>query len=344
MFAIVPLFPDQASTGAEEVDHLFFFELGVTGFFAILVVVLVLTFCVRYRRRTEQDRTPRILGSLRLEIFWSVVPLILAIVMCVWGARVYVNLTRPPENAEVVYVVGKQWMWKLQHERGQSEINELHLEVNRPVRLILTSEDVIHDFFVPAFRSHIDVLPGRYVETWYKPTQVGDFHLFCSQYCGTYHAGMVGTVHVMRSEDYAAWLNSHTAQGSMVTQGRQLFFKLECISCHRVDSQQHAPSLEGLYRSRVQLNDGRTVIADDNYIRRSILRPRDDVVQGWEAIMPSFDGQLADPAIELTQEEALMQLLAYIKSLQRGQTPVPNSEFPPPVGARTTPPEPKGNK
>ena len=290
---------------------------------------MLLYFAVRYRRRGEDDRTPRILGNKRLEWFWTISPMFVFLIMFLWGASIYTSVAQPPPDAPEVFVVGKQWMWKIQHPDGQREINELHIPVGRPVKLTLTSEDVIHDFFVPAFRTKIDVIPGRYVHTWFHPTKTGRFHLFCSQYCGTSHANMVGSVVVMERAEYADWLDSH-AEGSLALQGRKLFLKLQCITCHSANSQARAPVLEDLYGRTVNLRDGRTVVADNGYLRESILYPEAKVVQGWESIMPTFKGQV--------NEEELIRLLAFIKSLKPGRTPVRTEDFPPPLGAPETPP------
>jgi cytochrome c oxidase subunit 2 len=329
LLADVPLFPDQASTMAQRVDHLLFFLLAVTGTVGVLVTILVIAFAVKYRRRSEGERTPRILGSLRLELFWTLVPLGIFMVMFVWGASVFTSANRPPEDAIQIYVVGKQWMWKVQHPGGQREIKTLHVPVGKPVQLTLISEDVIHDFAVPAFRLKIDVLPGRYVATWFEATKTGSFHLFCDQYCGTDHAGMVGQVVVLKQEDYDRWLGER-AEGSLAFQGRNLFLKFECTSCHGRETQR-APILEDLYGRKVPLRDGRTVVADDGYIRESILDPRAKIVQGWEPIMPTFKGQLADENAGLSEEDSLIRLVAYIKSLRPGETPVRTEEFPAPV-------------
>jgi cytochrome c oxidase subunit 2 len=330
MFAEVPLFPEQASETAARVDALFFFLLAVSGAVALLVTVLIIGFAVKYRRRGEDDRTPRILGSLRLEWFWTVAPLFVFLVMFVWGASVYSTVARPPADATEVFVVGKQWMWKIQHPGGQREINELHVPVGRATRLTLTSEDVVHDFGMPAFRTKIDVIPGRYVSTWINPTRVGRYHLFCDQYCGTSHAEMVGSIVVMERDDFDGWVGAHP-DGSLATKGRELFLKLQCVTCHSADSRARAPVLEDLFMQRVTLRDGGSVVADDGYLRESILYPRAKVVQGWEPIMPTFKGQV--------DEEELIQLLAFIKSLRPGTTPRRNEAFPPPVGAPTTPQE-----
>jgi cytochrome c oxidase subunit II len=342
----VPLFPPTASQQAWEVDKLLVFLCAVCGPMAVLVAVLIFYYAVRYRRRGGRDHpTPRIEGSLGLELFWTIVPFFIFLVMFVWGADVYFGVARPPDDALQVYVVGKQWMWKVQHPEGQREINELHIPVGRPVKLTLTSEDVIHDFGAPAFRTKIDVIPGRYTHTWYMPTKVGDYHLFCDQYCGTSHAEMVGWIHVMEEDDYEKWLNGATprsgsrATGSLALQGRQLFLKMQCVTCHSADSKARAPVLENLYGREVHLNDGRVVVADEAYLRESILEPNAKIVQGWQqpSIMPTFKGQLADPKEGLTQEEALIRLIAFIRSLGPGQTPKRTEDFPAPVGAPTSP-------
>ncbi len=321
MFAQVTLFPEQASTVAPQVDALFFFILGITGFVALVVAVLIIYFAIRYRR-VEGARPPRILGSTRLEVAWSVIPFLIFLFMFGWGARVYFAQTQPPDDAIEVYVVGKQWMWKVQHQGGQSEINQLHVPVNQPVRLTLTSEDVIHDFFVPAFRTKVDVIPGRYVHTWFQATKPGHYHLYCAQYCGTNHAGMIGEVIVMEQADYDAWLDSN-AEGSLALKGRKLFLKLQCVTCHSADSRARAPVLENLFGRTVHLRGGKTDIAKERYIRDSILNPEAEIVEGWEPIMPTFKGEVSD--------DEMIQLIEYIKSLKPGQTPVRTEDATPPA-------------
>jgi cytochrome c oxidase subunit 2 len=324
----IPLFPARASALAERVDALLLCLVLITGTVAFLVAALLLFFAIRYRRRGDGDSTPRILGWLRLEWFWTLAPIPIFILFYIWGANIYMTNASPPADALDVYVVGKQWMWKIQHPGGQREINTLHLPVGRKVRLTLISEDVIHDFYVPAFRTKMDVLPGRYTRLWYEPTQTGRFRLFCSQYCGTDHAGMVGEVIVMEPREYETWL-SQNAEGSMALEGRKQFLKFQCVTCHSADAEARAPALEGLFGRTVTLNSGRTVRADESYLRESILRPRDKIVQGFEPIMPTFEGQV-------TAEE-LNELVEYLKSLTPGATPVRTEAFPPPVGAPTEP-------
>jgi cytochrome c oxidase subunit 2 len=322
MFAQVPLFPEQASTNAGSVDALFLFFLGVTGAAALLIALLILVFSFLYRRRHPAERTPRILGSMPLEVFWTVVPLLVFLVMFGWGARVYFAQVQPPDDAIEIYVVGKQWMWKVQHPGGQREINELHVPVNKAVKLTLTSEDVIHDFFVPAFRTKVDVIPGRYVHTWFQATKPGRYHLFCSQYCGTNHSGMIGEVIVMDELEYGKWRGGR-AEGSLALEGRKLFLKLQCVTCHSANSRARAPVLEDLFGREVTLRDGRRVAANDDYIRESILKPEAKIVAGYEPIMPTYQGQV--------NEDEMIQLLEYIKHLRPGQTPDRTEEAEPPA-------------
>jgi cytochrome c oxidase subunit 2 len=317
MIGQLRIFPEQAAEIAYRVDALLFFMVIVTGSVALGVYFFVIYFAVRYRRSPHNETTPHIVGSNKLELIWTATPFLVFLVMFWWGVRVYFTLVQPPADALDVYVVGKQWMWKVQHPQGQREINELHVPLGRPIKLTLTSEDVIHDFFVPAFRTKVDVVPGRYVYTWFTPTVVGQYHLFCSQYCGTNHAGMRGEVHVMDPADYQQWLNLR-AEGSLALEGRKLFLKLQCITCHTVGPQARAPVLEELYNQLIPLRGGGTALADDNYIRESILKPQAKVVLGWEPIMPTFDGQVS--------EDELIELLSYIKSLGPGQIPQRNEQ------------------
>jgi cytochrome c oxidase subunit 2 len=321
-------FPHRASTTAERVDNLGYFLLGTTGLVALLVAALIIGFAVRYRRRPGQPPPAEMRGNTALELFWTITPLGIFMVMFFWGAVVYFDAYRAPDDATVVYGIGKQWMWKFQHPEGQREINDLHVPLGRPIKMMLTSEDVIHSFFVPDFRVHMDVLPGRYTTVWFNADRAGTYHLFCSQYCGTAHSKMVGTVHVLGPSEYQNWLNEH-AEGSLALQGRKTFLKYRCLSCHGGDQRDHprAPLLEDLYGRRVTLRDGRTVLADEDYLRRSIYFPGADIVLGWEDIMPNFRGQVS--------EEEVVELIAYIKSLRRGQTPRRVEEYPPPA---TTPP------
>jgi cytochrome c oxidase subunit 2 len=319
-------FPQQASEMAHRVDELLYFLVSVTGSVGLLIAFLLIYFSVRYRRRPGQGAPPPTAAHYGLELFWTVTPLAIFMVMFTWGTTVYFGAFRAPDDATVIYGQGKQWMWKFQHPEGQREINELHVPAGRPIKVVLTSEDVIHSFFVPAFRVHMDVLPERYTEIWFEPTVPGDYHLFCSQYCGTNHAGMIGRVHVMKPADYQHWLDGH-AEGSLALEGRKVFLKYRCVSCHSADERARAPVLEDLYLSRVRLKDGSSVNADERYLRESILYPSRKIVEGWEDIMPSFKGQVS--------EEEVVEMIAFIKTLRPGQTPRRVESYPPPV---TTPP------
>jgi cytochrome c oxidase subunit II len=326
-FAEIALFPQEASTAARQVDLLFLFLLTVCGSVTLLVAFLLVFFAIRYRRRPGAVGNPaETHASEALEWFWTITPLLIFVAIFVMGAKVYFNAFRPPADASTVYVVGKQWMWKFQHPEGQREIDSLHVPVGRPVRLLMTSEDVIHSLFIPDFRLHMDLLPERYTSVWFEATKVGEYNLFCSQYCGTNHAGMTGKVTVMEPAEYEKWLHSK-AEGSMALQGRKVFLKYQCDSCHSADNKAQAPVLEDLFGEPVILRDGRVVRADENYIRESIVNPSAKIVAGYENIMPTFQG--------LIGEDEIFELIAYIQSLKPGKTPKRVEEFPPPT---TTPP------
>src|SRR5215510_2990726 len=273
MFSGFPLFPDQASTVASDVDHLYFFLLTITAFFSTLIAGLVIYFAIRYRRRSEVELPEPITGSTKLETLWTVIPVLIVMTIFAWGAKVFLSLHRTPSDATPVYVVAKQWMWKLQHLAGQREINELHVPIGRAVKLIMSSEDVIHSFYVPAFRVKADVLPGRYTSIWFKATTPGEYHLFCAEYCGTKHSGMIGRVVVMEPAEYQAWLSGQASQVPPVVAGEELFNALACVTCHKKEGTGRGPSLDGLFGRAVRLRDGETVVADERYIRQSILNP-----------------------------------------------------------------------
>ncbi|MGH9659484.1 MAG: cytochrome c oxidase subunit II [Bryobacteraceae bacterium] len=307
----LPLFPEAASTTASDVDALYFFTLGVSVFFSLLIASLVAYFAVRYRRRSDAERPAAARGGLTLEIVWTVIPLAIAMAMFTWGARVYMTLRRPPDDAIEMYAVGKQWMWKIQHPEGQREINELHVPLGRPVKLKMTSEDVIHSFFVPAFRTKMDVLPGRYTTVWFKPSKPGRYHLFCAEYCGTKHSGMIGWVYVLEPTEYQAWLAGGVAEGTLAERGEKLFQDLACTNCHRADGTGRGPALAGLFGETIELADRTKVVMDDAYIRESILTPQAKLARGYQGIMPTFQG--------LVTEDQLLQLIEYIKTLERKQ-------------------------
>jgi cytochrome c oxidase subunit II len=303
-----PLVPDRASTLAGEVDSVFLFILGVTGFVAAAIWIAMLWFAIRYRRRSPADRPPAIQPSLPLELAWTLIPLGLMIVMFVWGARVYFHMYRPPDDAMTVTVVGKRWMWKIQHPTGQREINELHVPEGRAVKLLITSEDTIHSFYVPAFRIKRDAVPGRYNTAWFRATKPGRYHLFCAEYCGTDHSRMIGWVVVLPSGEYQTWLAGGPPPESPAAAGEKLFTDLNCVTCHRPDSAGRGPVLVGIFGKPVKLATGDSVVADETYVRESILNPAARVVAGYQPVMPTYQGQVS--------EEQLIALVAYVKSLQ----------------------------
>jgi len=293
---------------ASRVDNLYFFLLAVSVFFSLLIAGLIVFYAVRYRRRAPNAVGTSIHGGLWLEVTWSVIPLMISMVIFVWGASVFFAMSSPPDETLNIYVVGKQWMWKFQHLDGQREINELHVPVGRAVKLIMTSEDVIHDVFVPAFRVKADVLPGRYTNLWFQATTPGRYHLFCAEYCGTRHSGMTGEVIVMEPIEYQAWLSGGSGEGSLASAGEKLFQDLACNTCHRPDAQGRGPVLQGVFGKTQSLLSGDTVLVDEAYIRESILNPGAKITAGFQPIMPAFQG--------LVSEEQLLQLIEYVKSLQ----------------------------
>ena len=305
----LPLYPEQASNFAPRVDALMIFIVAVCIFFAVGIVLAMGFFIFKYRRKNQREIGIPIHGGMRLEAAWIVIPWALAMVMFSWGAVIYANYRITPKDTLDIYVVGKQWMWKLQQPNGVREINELHVPLGRDVKLITASEDVVHDFSIPAFRAKMDVVPGRYNTMWFRPTKPGRFRFYCSQYCGTNHAIMGGWVTVMEPAEYTTWLSgSSTGQNSdPVAAGERLFGEKACNTCHMADGKGRGPSLNGLYQSQVRLSDGSTVTADDSYVRESILNPQAKIVAGYQPVMPTFQGQLT--------EEQIIDLMSYIKSL-----------------------------
>lgn len=309
----LPLFPETASQIARDVDALFFSWSVVSIFFSALIAVLIVYFMVKYRRRSVDEVGAEEKTLLWLEIAWSVIPLGIMLVMFAWGAKVFFDIYRAPADAKEYVVVGKQWMWKAQHPEGNREINHLHVPVGQPIRIKLTSEDVIHSFFVPAMRVKQDAIPGRYTQVWFNADKPGVYHLFCTEYCGTEHSRMIGSVTVLEPRQYEAWLSGVPSGGqSMVASGAQLFQSLACDTCHLASPGRAArgPSLEGVHGNQVALAGGQTVIADDNYLRESILNPQAKIVAGWNPVMPTYQGQVT--------EEQLSQLISYVRSLSGG--------------------------
>ncbi len=302
-----PLIPDQASTIAQRVDLLFAVLVCISVFFASLIFFGITFFAIKYRRGSKASRANARSDHLVLELTWMIVPLGISLGIYVWASKLYFDMHVAPANATEVYVVGKQWMWKIQHQQGNREINELHIPVGRPIKLIMTSEDVIHSFYIPAFRIKQDVLPGRYTTEWFQATKIGEYHFFCAQYCGTSHASMIGKVIVMEPSRYEQWLAGAVVGVPMVETGAQLFQQYGCVTCHLANNTGRGPSLIGLFGKSVQLEGGSTVVADQDYLRESILNPAAKIVAGYKPLMPTFRNQLTPDQVS--------QLIEYIKSL-----------------------------
>jgi cytochrome c oxidase subunit II len=310
------LFPEAASTVADRVDALFLFLVGVALFFTVLICVLILYFGVKYRRGSRAERANPPHSNL-LEVAWIIPPLLLTMVMFVWGADIYYDIKTPPADAMQIDVVARQWMWKVQHPEGRAEINELHVPVGRPIRLRMISEDVIHSFYVPAFRVKQDVLPAYYTQLWFEPKRTGEYHLFCAEYCGTEHSHMRGTVTVMDQDAYADWLAGETGEPPAVA-GERLFEQHRCVTCHKPEGGGTGPSLRGVFGSRVPLQSGGTVVVDEQYLRNSILNPQQQIVAGYQPLMPTFEGQLS--------ESDVIKIIAYLKTLEGTAPPANNTE------------------
>jgi cytochrome c oxidase subunit II len=302
------ILPEAASAYAGKIDVLFYAITAVTIVFSILIFLLILVFALKFRRKKGDTPPPATHLFLPIEIAWTVIPLLICLGFFVWGCNLFIEAySNTPKNTYDIYVTGKQWMWKYQHPTGRREINDVHLPVGQNVRFIMVSEDVIHDMFIPAMRMKHDVLPMRYSSMWFRATMPGNFHIFCSQYCGTKHSAMVGTAILMNQPEFENWLSGQKAQQTPAERGRSLFESTGCIACHQKGALQRAPLLEGVFGTRVKMSDGRVVEADENYVRKSILDPKADVVEGYQPIMPTYAGRLS--------EDDLIQVVAYIKSL-----------------------------
>ena len=319
----VPIFPEQASSFARDVDALYFFLIAVSAFFALLVAVLVIVFAIKFHRRHPGEVGARIEGNLPIELVWSVIPTVIAMVMFGWGASVYYHVRRPPNEAMHIYAVGKQWMWKFQHLEGQREINELHVPVGRPVKITVTSEDVIHSLYFPAFRTKIDAIPGRYQELWFEATRPGTYRMFCAEYCGTNHSGMIGSVIVMEPAAYQSWL-AGGGEGSLAERGAALFQQLACNTCHLDTGQGRGPSLKDVFGKTVELADGTTAVVNEAYLRESILNSQAKIVKGFQPLMPTFQG--------LISEEGLVALIEHVKSMSPNASAAPAAPATPAAG------------
>lgn len=313
MFAEVPLFPQQASTIAPEVDGVTGLLTAISAFFTLLIATLIICFAIKYRRRHPDEYPRPVIESTQLELVWTIIPLLIVLGIFTVGTRVHLRQVIPPDDTLDIYIIGRQWMWNMQHLGGQRENQELHVPVGRAVKLVMTSQDVIHNFSIPEFRVKMDVIPGRYTTLWFQATRPGKYRFFCAEYCGTDHSRMVGWVHVMEPEAFQAWLASPRVEGSPASEGRKLFLKLQCVTCHSNDALARGPNLEGLYGQEVPLEGGGKAHVDESYYRRAVLEPDRDVRLGFRPIMPSFKGQVS--------EEELMRLVAFLRFLGPGQTP-----------------------
>jgi cytochrome c oxidase subunit 2 len=314
MFAGIPLFPEQASTLAPRVDNLYFFIVAVTAFFGIVTSVVVVWFAMKYRTEDPLAIGARITGSIPLELAWSIIPFVISIVIFVWATDVFFDIYRPPDQTLEIYATGKRWMWKFQHLDGKGEINELHVPVGRAVKVTFTSEDVLHSLYFPSFRTKADAIPGRYSSVWFNATDVGEYHIFCAEYCGTNHSGMVGKVVVMEPAAYQAWLSGTGGEGTLASRGERLFTDLACVTCHLDDGKGRGPSLVNKFGSQETLQSGAVITVDDSYVRESILTPQQKIVAGYQPLMPTFQG--------MVNEESVMALIEYVKSKKTaGQGP-----------------------
>jgi cytochrome c oxidase subunit 2 len=301
------LFPVEASTIAPYADALYFFLLLITIVGLTLVSILVFGFAIRYRKERNPVAT-QIEGSTLLEATWTIIPLALFLICFVWGALLYFRIYTPPPNSMNIYVVGKQWMWKAEHPGGQHEINALHVPTGQPIQLTMISQDVFHSFSIPDFRVKREVIPGRYSTVWFEATTPGTYHIFCTQYCGTKHAGMIGEVTVMTPEDYKKWTEGSTSGMSLAQNGERLFASMGCNACHSGNAAARGPSLAGVYGSKLTLTSGQQVLVNDAYLRDAILNPSQHLTAGYAPIMPTYQGQIS--------EEGLIDLVEYLKSLK----------------------------
>ncbi len=308
-----PFFPSQGSPFSKQVDHVYFALLIFSLIMILIIVLPMFYFLVKYRRGKPANRREPRIPETAIEVTWITIPLLLMMGLFGWAAELYFREQRVPPGAMEINAIGKQWMWKIQHPEGNREINELHVPAGRIIRITLASQDVIHSFFLPAFRIKRDVIPGYYTTEWFQPTRVGAYHLFCAEYCGTQHSGMIGRVIVMKPEEYEAWLASGHPDSTLAQAGEKRFRELGCSGCHMGSSIVRAPPLEGLFGKPVPLEGGAVVTADEGYIRDSILLPNSQITAGYQPVMPTYQGRVT--------EEELLELIAYIKTL--GPKPPP---------------------
>ena len=329
--AAIPLFPVSASEHAARVDYLFFGLLAISIGIALLLTFLILYCVVRYRAGSHADRTPMKISSNKIEIAWTIIPGLIFVGLFAWGAALYLDGDRPAKNSDTVYIVARQWMWEMRYSDGRREHNRLHVPIGRPVQLLMTSEDVIHSFYVPAMRMKQDVVPGKYVSLSFTPDRPGTYPLYCAEYCGTKHSEMIGEVTVMKADDYENWLAAGEQLPSFAAEGQSLFAERGCAGCHFPGASVHAPMLQGLYGKSIPLEDGSFILADAQYLRDSILLPLKQVAAGYDPVMPSYQGQL--------EESQVMALVEYIKSMKDQPVPRISAARPAPEGMRKEPAE-----
>jgi cytochrome c oxidase subunit 2 len=305
--------PSAHSTISGEVDSLFNFILYIAIFFLLLITSATIYFVIRYRRRKDRaSLTPGMEYNVPLEITWTIIPLVLVFIIFFWGFKTYLKMNVVPADALEIKVTGQQWFWSFDYPQGANSVNELVVPVDKPIKLLMSSRDVIHSFFVPKFRIKMDVLPNRYTITWFEATNVGEYELFCAEYCGKSHSDMIGTVKVVTQREYEEWIEAGSSLGEGMTLeefGSQLYKSRACITCHSVDGTPNVgPSFKGVYGHTVEMEDGSTVTVDENYIRESVLEPQAKVVKGYQPVMPTFQGILKDKQIDA--------IIAFIKSLK----------------------------
>jgi cytochrome c oxidase subunit 2 len=313
-----PVSPPQASNWAAEHDTIFWALTALTTFFSVTVGALAIYFALKYRQGNKVDRSRPVYEDLRMELAWTITPALLGLVMYFFGARLFVQMRTMPKDAENIFVIGKQWMWHVQHANGTRENNTLHVPVGKPIKLTMISQDVIHAFYIPAFRVQYHVVPGRYTHMWFTPTKEGEYHLFCGMYCGTQHSEMGGKVTVMSQAAYAEWLANGGEYGrseSMAQAGQRLYSKLACNNCHGAEDNLRAPSLANIIGRQRRLQTGETISADEGYLRESILRPWNRLTTGYGPTMPPYEGQIS--------EEDVLSLVAYIKTIGAASLDVP---------------------
>lgn len=301
------IIPEQASTIAPHVDLLFYALTAFVGLFTVAITTILIALGIKFK--AEPGRKSQHIESLKLELLWSAIPAVIALLIFAWGAVLYYDYRTIPENTLDINVMGKQWMWKVQHPNGRREVNELHIPVNKAIKITMTSQDVLHDFYVPAFRVKQDALPAKYTDMWFEPTKIGKYPIFCAEYCGTGHSVMGGTVTVLSQDDYQEWLQGGPPV-TPVQAGETLFQQMGCVTCHDAGAASRGPQLTNVFGHEVKIRGGEMVVADEEYIRESIKTPSKKIVDGFSPLMPTFPN---------LNDEDILNLIAYIKSLSDKQ-------------------------